>query len=839
MKEGEILDYLKILSYDECYGDLFKSNGEYVGRLLVDWFSSIEGKLTDTSTITYKIPSTLTVRGGAVEPNPVFDIVKAEMLLEVQGVVYVIKDIKKVEGTTTYKEIKGYSREVKLTKRDVILSDNLKQIYSDDINVADGVINDLETATTWSMGYLDEEARVDGVNGGNMPKYRYFEETEGLKWLDYLRNGFAEAFDALVLFNTKEKKVDIYNEETFGDHSGLTLAIDNFIKEINITRNTNELVTRLYCNVEGMYITENNPTGQNYIENFSYFIENELMSEELINALLLHEEMVEDVSEDLVYAQEELKQLRIEEADLNATIAAQEEEMVGLKSIQSAYIKAEDNENLANISKKIDELEIKINQTIRALQEVQFFIERYLGDIEYFASALSRETVVDREGNRIFTDELLDEIDEYIFEEDFIDTIYTNEEELYKGMVDTLKEKCYPTVSIDITSSDFIKYINRNVVIHNELKLGDYITAVSDRFGEFEMRVMAYSMSKNNLKLTLANSTLYQSNIVKVVDAISQLKRTRSTINKYKSTWETASNQSTFVSNLMSRGIDLSSTRMSGTSTKNKIMVLESGMYIIDAENEDNQLYLGSSLIAFTDNKWRTSSIGVDKDGIVAQSLTGRIALGENISIGSSDGSFHIDDNAMTVRAEDGTVRCLVGKTAYGEFGIRIFDDKGKELVLSEKGMLQRYSFVYSDNLDSNYPLEIPITLDDDIIDIRDFSLDLKIKPFRTYANEVYKNNEDTIKTSIEEATNEGLNHTHNTTIEGHSHLIKHEIKEINNSCTLDIFVNDVVVERGISENKRIAITKYLNKGDNVIKIKSSALVRVVIQVNGKVFSKF
>ena len=237
MKEGEILDYLKILSYDECYGDLFKSNGEYVGRLLVDWFSSIEGKLTDTSTITYKIPSTLTVRGGAIEPNPVFDIVKTEMLLEVQGVVYVIKDIKKVEGTTTYKEIKGYSREIKLTKRDAILSDNLKQIYSDDINIADGVINDLEASTTWSMGYLDEEARVDGVNGGNMPKYRYFEETEGLKWLDYLRNGFAEAFDALVLFNTKEKKVDIYNEETFGDHSGLTLAIDNFIKEINITRN--------------------------------------------------------------------------------------------------------------------------------------------------------------------------------------------------------------------------------------------------------------------------------------------------------------------------------------------------------------------------------------------------------------------------------------------------------------------------------------------------------------------------------------------------------------------------------------------------------------------------
>ena len=149
-----------------------------------------------------------------------------------------------------------------------------------------------------------------------MPKYRYFEETEGLKWLDFLRNGFSSAFNALVLFNTKEKKIDIYDEETFGEHSGITLAIDNFIKDINISRNTNEIVTKLYCNVDGMYITENNPTGQNYIENFSYFMENELMSEELIEALLLHEEIINSVSSDLELAQSELKKLRQKEVDL-------------------------------------------------------------------------------------------------------------------------------------------------------------------------------------------------------------------------------------------------------------------------------------------------------------------------------------------------------------------------------------------------------------------------------------------------------------------------------------------------------------------------------------------
>lgn len=833
------MNYLNILSYDECYGDLFKSNNEYVGRLLVDWFVSIEGKLTDISTVTYKIPATISERGGSVKPNTIFDIIKAEMLIDIQDRVFVIKDIKKIEGTTTYKEIKAYSRDIKLSKRDAILSDNLKQIYSDDINVADGVINDLETATTWSMGYLDEKAKVDGVNGGNMPKYRYFEETEGLKWLDFLRNGFSSAFNALVLFNTKEKKIDIYDEETFGEHSGITLAIDNFIKDINISRNTNEIVTKLYCNVDGMYITENNPTGQNYIENFSYFMENELMSEELIEALLLHEEIINSVSSDLELVQSELKKLRQKEVDLTATMRAQEEEMIGLKSIQSAYIKAEDSENLAKISEKIDELELKINETIKLLQETEFFINTYLEDIDYYASSLSRETVVDLEGNRVFTDEMLEEIDEYIFEEDFTETIYTNEEELYKGMIKTLEDKCRPTLTIEINSSDFIKYINRNIVIHNELNLGDYITAVSNRFGEFEIQVVAYSMSKNSLKLTLSNTAIYQSNAGKVVEALAQFKKTRSIVNKYKSTWDASSYQTSFIDTMMSRGIDLSSTRMSGSSTKNKIMVLESGMYIIDAENEDNQLYLGSSLVAFTDNKWRTSSIGVDKNGIVAQSLSGRIALGENITIGSPDGTFYIDDNTITVRAEDKSVRCLIGKTSTGEFGIRIFDSNGRDLVLSEDGILQRYYYTFADNLDESNPMEIPVYINDEVIDIRDFSLDIKIKPFRACIKEVLEKEDISIDTSLESVSEEATGHIHNVIVPKHSHDIKYGIKEINNNTKISVFVNGTIAKRDIDDKDSINIKSFLVKGENIITIKSNDIGRVVVQANGKYFTRF
>ena len=290
------------------------------------------------------------------------------------------------------------------------------------------------------------------------------------------------------------------------------------------------------------------------------------------------------------------------------------------------------------------------------------------------------------------------------------------------------------------------------------------------------MRVVAYTMSKNNLKLTLSNDTLYENSKGKLIGVISQIRKANNIINNYKSIWNATGRQTGFIDTLMTRGLDLSTMSINGASTKNKIMVLESGMYIIDAENEDNQLYLGSSLVAFTDNKWRTSSIGVDKNGIIAQSLTGRINLGENIVIGSPDGTLFIDDESMIVRAEDKTVRCLIGKTKDGEFGIRIYDSTGKNLALSEEGILQSYNFNYSDNLASGYPITVDLDLDDDVIDIRKFTLTINPKSFRSYSKETEEYTEQSLSTSSSTFVEGGNDHTHTTVFPAHKHKLTHGI---------------------------------------------------------------
>ena len=75
----------------------------------------------------------------------------------------------------------------------------------------------------------------------------------------------------------------------------------------------------------------------------------------------------------------------------------------------------------------------------------------------------------------------------------------------------------------------------------------------------------------------------------------------------WKETWKEAENATAIVKDIRKNGLDLAANMVRGGNTVNKISMTESGLFIIDAENEDNQIYVGSSLIAITDDRWITS----------------------------------------------------------------------------------------------------------------------------------------------------------------------------------------------------------------------------------------
>lgn len=75
------------------------------------------------------------------------------------------------------------------------------------------------------------------------------------------------------------------------------------------------------------------------------------------------------------------------------------------------------------------------------------------------------------------------------------------------------------------------------------------------------------------------------------------------------------------VSDIRKNGLDLAANMVRGGNTVNKISMTESGVFVIDAENEDNQVYIGASLIAITDDRWITSKTAIDKNGLISDTL--------------------------------------------------------------------------------------------------------------------------------------------------------------------------------------------------------------------------
>lgn len=163
----------------------------------------------------------------------------------------------------------------------------------------------LYDATGWHVGYVSpkvlyksKETILDNVTGEIIveltkeEKLRY-QESVSSNWYDFINDDISEQFECFPVFNSYDKTVDLYDDEELGDDPNLILSYDNYLKSMEKEDDTEDITTVLTLSGnDDLTISEVNPSGDTYVENFSYFMENEEMSTELINALNKYYQMV-------------------------------------------------------------------------------------------------------------------------------------------------------------------------------------------------------------------------------------------------------------------------------------------------------------------------------------------------------------------------------------------------------------------------------------------------------------------------------------------------------------------------------------------------------------------
>jgi len=484
-----------------------------------------------------------------------YDEIKNERMISLDGYFYVIKDIKE-DDRNNIKTIVAYSKEKKLEKITISVEDLGFYLQSADEESGIYSLDEyMYDETGWKFGYIDESVKN---NDDGTPKMRW-QESVDTSWLDYLTKNISTQFTCYVHFDTKQQLVNLYDMATFGENFDLCLSYDNYVRSLEKSTSSSDIVTKLILvgNEDECIVSEATVTGENYIENFSYFIENEEISKELINALDVYYKIVE-------VRQVQWKSLRNEKIELNA-------ELTDKKTIEKALI---EDMNMLEINIKFYEGKIGtdeditgtftelLNQAIEEfnakkelekvtyerIRELELLIEDITNSMTELNILCKKKTATNSNGNLIFNTDLLDELKKITSSETFADDSFYDAEEIIASGTNKLNILCRPTKTWEISVEDFTSRLINNGFRQQwkgVLGLGDVICLLNPNTNE-ETFIYLVGYTKGykdkSLSLTLSNKKESEDVVRYINDFLKLAKANNKIVIKNRRLWSAQKN---------------------------------------------------------------------------------------------------------------------------------------------------------------------------------------------------------------------------------------------------------------------------------------------------------
>ena len=498
--------------------ELCKTNETPIGALPSDCLDSLTCKLCDLDEAKLTVHKYYYSNIDKIKLGfYLYDEIKPERIITLNNRKFIIKSVEE-DDKNKIKILLCYAKQKKLEKNTISVED--LGFYLMDSDEDQGIFNLDEymyEETGWRFGHIDNEVRY---NSNGEPRLRWQESVEE-DWYTYLNSTLAKQYNCITVFDDEHGLVNLYAIDNFGDDLKIFLSYDNYLKELSRTDNSSDIVTKLKLigNEEKCHIEDANPTGLNYIENYSYFIESGDMSNELITALNTYDEMVKErtitwkeLNTQLLEKQNELTIKKNEEYMAIENYKAQKKSYdyyaskVGTSEDSTgAYTSLA--EQLAPIVSQYKEDVERLYLEVKNLEED---IANLNASIKQINILCRKPTATDSNGDLIFNQQLLDELKLFIYSDTYADDSFYDAEEMLEVGKRNLELSCKPTVSWNISVADFtarLRIPNR-VKWNGTLGLGDVIGLYDTETGE-ETFVYVIEYTKDfkskSLSLTLSN----------------------------------------------------------------------------------------------------------------------------------------------------------------------------------------------------------------------------------------------------------------------------------------------------------------------------------------------
>lgn len=536
---------LNIYDYEENYDLLLcKLSREPVCVVFDDYIESISRYIDDIDKMELSIPKQIVDRFTFKNiDNLTYKECKEERLLLLNEKEYFIIKNDKHSSDDFYKKITAYSLEYKLSKIDINIEDVSFQLMIPEIDKKIYSLNDyMYEETGWKLGHIDDSVRYDISEDGTKTEKLRIQTSISKSWYDFLKNDICVQFGCILEFDTLNKLVNLYDVKTKGEDVQIYLSKDNYITSLENENSSDNIVTRMFVKGnEEMDIIGATPTGYNFIENYSYFIDNHEMSSELENALKTYYQMVEKRTP---IWRELVKQKQVKISILNdkkmrlyivyAKFKEADKQMKYYESIKDDknYLIAGDDKAKINEERETLEAEIKLlEDEIRNLQS----------SIDNINILCKYPTSRDEEGNLIFNEKLLNDLKDYIYHDTYSNDSFLKVEDVIQAAKRELDLKCRPTKTYKIGVVDFTKRIISNgfrLNFKGMISLGNIVMLVDPKtHEEFNLFIVSYTVKpneSNGLDIEISDKKVRNDYTRTISDYLNDAKRSTVELNTKK-----------------------------------------------------------------------------------------------------------------------------------------------------------------------------------------------------------------------------------------------------------------------------------------------------------------
>lgn len=705
---------------------LCKPNRTIIAKLNEAYNINTKFKLGNIDELTFDLPAQVDIRSKLVT-NPHLDMIQGRYLIKfVAGnsvewfIITTITDNTDDNGES--KTISCFSLAYELKDKDI-------RTYSVTSYKASQVLTDVLSSTIWTTGYVDADFDL---------KYRGFDVSK-ITVLDFIFQ-IAETFGALVIFDTENRTVNFYNPDNFGVNRGLTVSYKKYLKSLNKEEDYDNVVTRLKVfGKNGLSIQRVNPTGTDYIEDYSYFMypferdsnKNVLqhsyyMSDNLCNALLDYQDLVNSNQNTFTNLLNQLESLQTTlSQDQENYYQIQVQLDIILDQIDVAQTTGQDASSLItqrdNLINQLNAAQATTDQDNTNIQNVQTQINNLRNTLKL-------------ENN--FTADEIKELNQYIIEAEWEDQNYIDDQQLYNDAIKNFQTMKIPpvTIKVDIVNLLDIVEEQRN---WDKLVLGDIINIRYERLNinaQAQIIEMDFNYEDGTVTITISNTKEINDDLNKYLNMLYQSVSSSSVVdmNKYKwnDTVATVDDVTTILNNVWD-----TAKRAIESGVNNSVTVDRRGITIKNPDDPNKYIRMTNGVIGFTNDGGNTFKTVLDATGVYAERLIGKILLGNNLIISDDTGTFNITGNLLTVKDNTGLSRVQLGEydTTNQKYGLKIVNKTGTATILDQDGILQTWQEGRTDNVDANNPLVLNIYIPPETISIRKAILRFKLQNFRAY----------------------------------------------------------------------------------------------------------